>query len=335
MRYNLAMPELTAPHVLDFCNSNYDFLSDYQELAFDYKYMSTFEPFGMLLASSKIRSIQRQYPHLNFFDSEFKQHDYAGHMGYFKSFGQDFGKDPGEAWGSNRYIPVTRLNIKDLRIESYQHTEEVQDTIVRKSNECAKVLSQGKQSLYEILSYSIRELMRNIVEHSDSDVIWLAAQAWPSKDLVEIAILDEGVGIKQAIDVNPNLDLDDHSDALMVAIEPGISGKAFKHNGKMRRQQGSKWDNSGYGLYVTSEICQLGGNFIMCSGDSALVMKNNDFRFLNTNFNGTAIRMRMEISSIDRFGSSLIDKIVSKGEKKARENSDVSVVRASKVSRLL
>lgn len=334
MEHEITVPDLNAKNALDFCNDNYDF-SMYEKITYNYGYMSTFEPFGMLLAGSKIRTLSKLFPHAKYYDSNFKQHDYAAHMGYFQSVNLKYGKKPGEAFGSSRYIPVTELKVKDLIIESYENIEVVQETIVRKSSELAKVLSQGNNNLCEILSYSIRELMRNIVEHSESDVIWFAAQAWPSKDLVEIAILDEGVGVHQAISFNPNLDLDDHGDALMVAIEPGISGKAFIHNGKMRRQEGTIWDNSGYGLYVTSEICQLGGNFMICSGDKALVMKNNQYRLIETNFKGTAVRMRMEISTINRFGPTLINKIVSKGEKIASANSKKAIVRASKVSRLM
>jgi len=333
LKHEIIIPDLNARNAIDFCNSEHD-IDKQEEVVFNYGDMNTFEPFGMLLIGSKIRQFKKQYPQITFYNHKFKHHDYAGHMGYFQSFGQNFGKKPGEAWGSKRYIPITHLKVKELRIESYEQTEEIQETIYRKSKEMANVLSQGNSTLSEVLSYSIRELMRNIVEHADSESIWLAGQAWPTKDLVEISILDEGVGIHQAINFNPNLEMDSHEDALMLAIEPGISGKAFKHRGKMRKQRGSIWDNSGYGLYVTSEICQLGGNFLICSGDSALKVKNNQFRNKNTNFNGTAVRMRMNISEIKEFGPTLINKIVTKGERIAKENSEASIVRASKVSRL-
>jgi anti-sigma regulatory factor (Ser/Thr protein kinase) len=334
LKHHVIIPDLTAGNAIDFCNNDLDF-ADVDKVVFDYGKMSTFEPFGMLLVSSKIRELKRIYSDITYYTKAHKHHGYAAHMGYFQSAGQPFGKKPGEAEGNDRYIPITALKVKELRLESYQQTEEIQDTIVRKANDLAQVLGQGNDTLVEVLSYSIRELMRNIVEHADSEVILFAAQSWPSKDVVELAILDEGVGVHQALSVNPNLDIDDYEDALMLSIEPGISGKAFKYKGKMRKQRGSIWDNSGYGLYVTSEISQIGGNFIICSGGSAMIVKNNQHQFKETKFQGTAIRMRLEISSINKFGSTLINKIVDKGEKKAKSNSLVSMVRASKVSRLL
>lgn len=333
MEKDILIPDLKVGNVLDFCNTNYNF-SEGSEVTYDYSHMTHFEPFGMLLLGSKIRKIQRESPGVNFYDRDYKKHGYAAHMGFFQSVNQDYGNKPGEANGSGNYVPITEIRIKDLRIESYEKSEEIQDTIERKSISLSKVLSQGNIVLQEVISYSIRELMRNIVEHADSEDIWIAAQAWTSKDLVEIAILDEGVGIKQAISVNPNLEIESEEDAIRISIEPGISGKAFRHKGRMRKQKGSIWDNSGYGLYVTSEICQLGGTFLICSGGCALIMSNNKYKTRSTNFKGTAIRMRLKISEINKFGASLIQSIVKRGEQKAQENSEVAIVRASKVSRL-
>jgi hypothetical protein len=328
------VPDLNARNALDFCNLPTEF-DGYDGVTYDYGYMSNFDPFGMLLVGSKMREHVRMNSHLTFSDANYKNHTYAGHMGFFQSVNQDFGNMPGEARGNSRYIPVTCIKIRDLRIESYDNSEVVQKTIDRRSLELARVLCQENHRLASILSYSIRELMRNIVEHSDSDTIWFAAQKWDSKGVVEIAILDEGVGINQAISFNPNLKIKHDEDALLLAIEPGISGKAFIHNGKMRPQSGSDWDNSGYGLFVTSEISQLGGDFILCSGNKAIQIKDNRHVSRDTEFNGTAIRMRLNLSEISGFGEELIRDIVANGESRARENAITSVVSASRVSRVL
>ncbi|PAE46717.1 hypothetical protein CHH95_21595, partial [Bacillus licheniformis] len=257
------MPDLTARNAIDFCNNSFDF-DGIKKVIFDFKYSNTVEPFGMLMVASKLRRLVERYPGIIWCDNHHDK-EYAGHMGFFQSWRIDYGKKPGEAWGSNTYIPITELKVRDLRIESYNRNEVVQTTIERKSYELAKVLSQGNNNLKDVLGYSIRELMRNIVEHSTSESFWFAGQYWPSKDKVEIALLDEGVGIAQALGVNPNLNIKNDKDALYLSIEPGISGKAFEYNGVMRGQSNSDWDNSGYGLFVTSKICQHGGDFLICS----------------------------------------------------------------------
>lgn len=108
---------------------------------------------------------------MEFRDRNYEHNDYAAHMGFFQSVYQNYGKKPGEANGSSTYVPITHLDVKKLRIESYEKSEVVQETIERKSIELARLISRGKTKLRKILSYSIRELMRNIVEHSDSKSI--------------------------------------------------------------------------------------------------------------------------------------------------------------------
>ncbi|MCY8045782.1 hypothetical protein MOC94_20015 [Bacillus haynesii] len=328
------MPDLTAKNAIDFCYNDYH-VEDYDEVVFDHQYLGTVEPFGMLLVGSKIRNLVKKNKNIEFSDINFKEKEYAAHMGFFQSVYQDYGKKPGEAAGSSKYVPITLLKVKELKLESYERKEEVQETIERKSTQLAKVLSQGKKNLQEILAYSIRELIRNIVEHSTSETCWFAGQYWPTKNKVEIALLDEGVGITQALGFNPNLTINDDRDALLLSIEPGISGRVFKHKGKMRGQTNSIWDNSGYGLYVTSKICQEGGNFLICSGCYALAINDKYHRFFETNFKGTAIRMTLNTSRLNKFSTHLINDIVSEGERSARTNADKSVITASKVSRIL
>lgn len=331
----IRLVDLTAKNAIEFCNNEYDF-EGVKEVVFDHQFLGTVEPFGMLLAGSKIREIYHEYKDvIDFSDKNYKHNDYAAHMGFFQSVYQDYGNKPGEANGSSTYVPITQLDVRKLKLESYEKSEVVQETIERKSIELARVLSRGNIKLRKILSYSIRELMRNIVEHSESKSIWFAAQYWPTKDRVEISILDEGVGIKQALSFNPNLRIKNDKDALLLSIEPGISGKAFKYKGKMRKQEDTIWQNSGYGLYVTSEICQLGGDFLICSGNNAVIIRNNDHDVKETNFKGTAIRMRLKVSRINSIDGDLIDTIVKRGEQIAKANSERSIISASKVSRML
>jgi hypothetical protein len=328
----MLIPDLSAGKSLAFLLEDFD-INGFDQLELDFNLMDDFQPFGMLLVGAKIRSLIEKHGEKIVIRNH-KQHSYAGHMGFFKSCTINFGKEPGEASGSASYLPVTKINIRDLRLKSYEEGVQVQDTIESKSQELANVLCQNNKELAETLAYSIRELMRNIVEHSDSDTIWFAAQRWRSKNLVEIALLDEGVGIKQALSVNSNLKISNDGDAMIYAMQPGISGRAFRHKGKMRRQSGSKWDNSGYGLYVTSEITQKGGNFIMVTGETALLLKDGKIIKKKSEFKGTAIRMRMDLDKINKFGEELVDEIVAEGEKLARKNRRISVASASKVTRI-
>lgn len=332
---NITLFDLTAINALNFCSNEYDF-SNFDEVNLNVQHMGKVEPFGMLLVTAKLRKIRQNIPHAKCFISGYQNKSYAAHMGFFKSFNVEFGNSPGEANGNANYIPITCLDVRELRKESYATDNGVvQNVIEKKSLNLAKVLTRGNETVEEIVTYSIREIMRNIVEHSTAEKIWFAGQFWASKDIVEISLLDEGVGIKQSISVNPNLTIKKPEDALLLAIEPGISGKAFSYRGKERVQEDSIWRNSGYGLYVTSEICKLGGDFLICSGEKALLIKGEEHKIFDTDFSGTAIRMRLKVSEIANFRGDLINSIVNKGERLAKENSNNANITASKVSRIL
>ncbi|MDE4586293.1 hypothetical protein HUW66_012250, partial [Staphylococcus epidermidis] len=109
--------------------------------------------------------------------------------------------------------------------------------------------------------------MRNVVEHSDSKVIEYCAQYWPSYDRVEITISDNGIGMKKSLSKNPYIEADNDSEAIQLALMPSISSKNFKG---ARINTRNPWHNSGFGLYMISRICKLGGSFLICSGDHAI-----------------------------------------------------------------
>jgi anti-sigma regulatory factor (Ser/Thr protein kinase) len=160
----------------------------------------------------------------------------------------------------------------------------------------ATVLSQGESGEVEItLAYSLREILRNVVEHANADDIWYSAQYWPNKRLVELSILDQGRGIKVALSRNPHLSVRSDEEAIRLSLLPGISGVAF--DGKVQKRN-DEWANSGYGLFMTSQLCTRGGNFMLCSGEVSLLIEGGDETLLQSGFNGTAIRIGLYVPEI-------------------------------------
>ncbi len=327
----IEMPiDLNMIEAIQFCK-RIEELETCDNYIYDYKYSSTFEPFGMLLVGAKVRQFYNRNKDAEHVDINFQGKSYAAHMGFFQSVYQDFGNKPGQASGSNTYVPITKIDLKVLRKHSVTSSEAIQQTIENEAVKLASILSRGNKKLNSTLTYSLRELMRNVEEHSNSDNIWVAGQYWPSKDTVEIAILDEGIGIKRSLASNSNIVVKGDKDALLLAIEPGITRTFTK---RKRRNDYDFWANSGYGLYITSSICKNGGSFVICSGSKALVINDKLNKTYDTMFEGTAIRMRIKVSRICELSIMLKD-LIAEGEKKAKLNSQNAVITASKVSSLL
>lgn len=321
--------DLTDGMALDFCK-HLDSVDEDNNYNFQL-HLGTVEPFGMLLTAAKLRQFikKRGGEGITFKGELFSASDYAAHMGFYQSFGLDFGNQPGRVNGNSSYIPITSIDVPNIRQEAEKNREHPGKTVTDKSAQLARVLSRGDDEIIECLTFSMRELMRNVVEHSRSDKLWIAAQYWPSHhrgNIVEVAILDEGVGLRKTLSENPGISVSNDMDALLLAIEPGITGNHFAYGDEC------DWANSGYGLFMTSSICKLAGDFIICSGNNAIKIDSKGFANFNTSFVGTAIRMRIKVPRIAKISR---DEIVNEGQRRAAMNGVLPRKSASLVSRVL
>lgn len=155
--------------------------------------------------------------------------------------------------------------------------------------------------LYDTLVYSFREIMRNVVEHSNAEQFAFCAQYWPTYSKVEAAIIDRGDGLTRTLKRNPNLDIESDHDSLNFALMPGISGRAFKGAPKQR----GNWANSGYGLYMTSRLARQGGSFFIASGETGMYLSEEKRRHLETPFQGVALNLSFNVDRLSELKSSL------------------------------
>ncbi len=148
----------------------------------------------------------------------------------------------------------------------------------------------------------LEKYIRNVVEHSGSEIIEYCAQYWPSKNLVEFAVLDTGHGIMHGLSANPFLNIKDERDALHLALLPGVSGKMYKG---VKRRKNDEWQNSGFGLYMTSRICRNGGDFFIASNDRSVFLDSRSKKDLECRYKGVALRLRINTSNISTYSDML------------------------------
>jgi hypothetical protein len=292
----IAIPSsLDLPSALAFAQ-RVSTLPDADEYVVDFDRMRHVEPFGMLLVSSEIRKLARRGCEPRIICDNFKHHTYAAHMGFFKSFDLAHGNAPGEARGSSNYLPVTILEIAQVEREAFSAGLEVGAQIEAISGRMSSMLcGEDAGAMFDTLTYSIREMVRNVVEHSGAERFGICAQHWPSRRRVEVAILDRGMGLRASLSRNPHIDTSDDKKAINYALMPAVSGKAFKGS----RQRKGNWANSGFGLYLTNRICRNGGNFFIASGDIGMQLNRGEGkRYFPCALDGTAVRLTMDTSRI-------------------------------------
>lgn len=335
--YQISIPERLTPETLFPFSRQLQEIPHHDGYLLDFERVGHVEPFGMLFLAALVRQFVRlrrraQGGELSVKAANYRSKTYASWMGMFKSLGLEHGNEPGEARGSKRYIPLTRIIVRKLLSEArneYIHHGEV---VERESQRIAQVLTNNEaDAVEETLTYAIREMMRNVVEHGMASHIWFAAQHWPTKRKVEIAILDEGIGLLASLKRNPALKVDSHEKALFFSLQPGISGVAKEH----RRKSDGDWKNSGYGLYMASSLCQFGGSFHICSGGKALSLQEENCQYVDAAFSGVAVRLVLDTSRIRGLSSSL-EELRRKGYEIAKTlGNDDAEVTASKMSRML
>lgn len=328
---------ITLPRDLDFMNA-VEFCKKMWELEEDKEYLFDFinlqftEPFTLAYISIEMKRFAKSREG-QCRAQRFEHLTYQAHMGFFRAFGLSHGKEPGEATGSSTYLPITILNIEELKEEAYDMGYEIGELLERKAEKIAEILTrQNSNELVETLTFSIREILRNVVEHSKSEIIEYCAQYWPSKYLVEVAIFDTGIGIKEGLSTNPFLEIENERDAIHMALLPSISGKMYKG---VYIDKNNPWQNSGYGLYMTSRICRKGSDFIVLSNNSGLLFTSDEKIDVNCNYKGTALRLRIDTRNLSSCREMLAI-FREEGEKKAKElNQEGVMIKASIASTML
>lgn len=294
---------------------------------FDFGNMRWFPPFSMVYLAAQINRFRQERAGAEWVASNYQTHTYAAHMGFFQSFELPHGNLAGEALGSSTYIPLTEICRAELVGEGVPAGE----IIDQHSQRLAAMLTREEESeVFKTLQYSIREILRNSIEHSGADKVIMCAQYWPSREMVEVGIVDCGVGVRNGLSNNPHLDITSDDEALRLSMMPGISGVAYEG---AARNHYDAWANSGYGLFMTSSICIEGGSFFMASGNAVLLCSGAEMRSLEQNFHGTAIRLSFSTNRVQGLDS-LLRQLAAKGQRISEELGGVHAHGASISSRL-
>lgn len=280
-------------------------LKEAKKYIFDFKNSRRIDPFSLLYLSSEIKFLRNRFIDSNFYLKDYKHLSYPAHMGFFKAFGAQYGNSPGQAKGNSSYIPIKIKKVYDIKDEAKEMMVYPGELIENNAKEMCKVLLQEDSGeLFDTLVYSIREILRNIIEHSKSLKFGFCAQYLKSDGKVQLSILDRGIGIKKGLSDNPTLLIKDDEEALKTAILPGVSGKVYK--GQKRKPKGP-WANSGFGLYMTSNICRNGGSFFIASGDKGLYISENKYKIIDTPIQGTAVNLTIDTTKLTALKTVLSD----------------------------
>lgn len=296
----------------------------------DFSSLKWVEPFPMLYVAAAIRRTVRQNRGIRFRARGAAANSYAAYMGLFRSIGLARGPALGVVGDHETHLPIDHLDLASLRTEADERSTAVGALVEQRSKNIARtLLQQNHGKLWQTIQYAIREIMRNAAEHSLSSELYYCGQFWPEKGLAEVAILDEGCGIFSALSKNPHLKIESNLDALRLAVLPGVSGTHFE--GSTENDAG-EWGNSGFGLYVVSELCGEAGSLTIISGETGYRVSRHGRSEVKASHAGTALRLVIDTTEVRSIAASLA-LIVARGERFAKEWMKIPDAKASPVSK--
>lgn len=232
-------------------------------------------PFSNLLIGNTIRIFKNKGTNECLCKPDSKT--YLSHLGFYQMIGFDYGKSLGGATANNNYVPILRIDLKG----EYE-------TIKQESKKFAE-LATFDQHLSTFLEYLFIEIVRNVCEHAESNEVYVCAQKWPSKRMLEIAFSDTGCGICRSLGKSPQYSGLDDETLIKKACDPGVTAGSNFYLDKE-----DVWRNSGYGLYFMRKLAvKYGGSFRITSGNYMFYEDSNGTQIRPTKYQGTTVAIRI------------------------------------------
>ena len=152
----------------------------------------------------------------------------------------------------------------DSRQNTGLHVIKTHQDVTRFVESTAQLGAGPDDETIDALKYSMAELGRNVVQHSNSKVGGVAiAQYFPDRQAIQISVCDRGDGVLATLH-SGYPEIKNEFEALKLAVLPHVSG-AFA--GGMY----SASENAGLGLFFVKEICwRSNGSFWLVSRQALL-----------------------------------------------------------------
>ena len=235
----------------------------------DFSNLCSCTPSGVLLTSSVIKNFQKKNPKMkiNFhIDKENISTIHASNMRFFSTIDEKQEIDKGIEIDKikDQFIPITKFHFYDYtKSWMYSHMTPLQ-YIEYEARTFARALATTENQ-ENLLAFIINEIMRNSEQHAGVDYVWICGQNFKDRNIIEIAILDEGIGYKRRLEKIFKTKINSDEKAIKMASRP-IIGEVHSNNIEDEENE------IGVGMHVVSEICNsLKGSFSVVSGNTAII----------------------------------------------------------------
>jgi hypothetical protein len=272
------------------------------------------EPYSALLTATSIRSFVKK----RLQDGRYEMYlvppqqsgsvaNYLAKIGFFQFIRIDRGAQPDRFVTSDGcFTSILYLTRDDLESANEAMQARLDAVAHDLANQLLPATNVNSDLLAEAFAYCLREAIRNSFEHGRAKFVFFLAQAYKD-NTVEFALLDEGIGIASSL--GKVFIGREARDLLELSLKPGIT----EYIGP---ETEDKWQNSGFGLYVLSELAKHYGAFSIASNDWQISYYGKSKKINPVTIPGTALRLRLKIDEPEYFAN-VREGIVLKGEAEA------------------
>ena len=155
---------------------------------------------------------------------------------------------------SGRFVPVQTLNFASGDV----------DRIASEITRCTLPDANPEDDVFRLLQYAAGELLSNAKYHSGGRA-FVCAQFFPARNLVRIAVADDGMGIRGSfLNTSREADASTPDAAIRLALQPRVSSALLRPNQNPYAGQ----NHRGVGLSITRILArEAGGQLTIVSED--------------------------------------------------------------------
>lgn len=198
---------------------------------------------------------------------------------------------------SGKFVPIKSLQNSNIG----QLSTEIAECI---APELSEEMDTTKTGFFDCIEYSVSELGNNTVQHSLCKLSLVNAQYSEYKDFIRVAIVDNGIGIKESFfrTGSPHqVEIETHMDAIHKALESETSSKTHL----------SSWGesvNAGVGLTLLKSLAEkIDGTFTIFTGNAYYSLNDEELFDESLSFEGTLCCFTFKRSKIIDFHNLLYD----------------------------
>ncbi|MDH2879779.1 ATP-binding protein [Bacillus cytotoxicus] len=316
-------------------------LSNIDHIIFNFNDLDFFTPTGIVFLCSMIENCYRKGKEVTFIYDEMnsKVRGYGEWIGFFEVANIKSGRG---ARSGDTYLALCKEKVQSFVEESSSLKESVEQRLEKLSNEIVSLLTRNSvikknEMAKDNLIYAMREIFRNIFDHSQAVNFWYVGQYYPydgfveltigddgfveltigDDGFVELTIGDDGVGLKETVPFDIEdiwFDRNTHKKAIDLAIQAGVS--ALSNHAYAPEE----YKNSGFGLNMVKKLCEFAeGSFLIATGDSAIHYTKDFNQELDTYYEGTFIRLRLNTHKLTNVSfQKMMDSAIEDAEKAGR-----------------